>query len=276
MEFFLEFLLDLILEGSTDLAKSEKTPKAFRIFLVLFLSLLVLAMVGGTVAIAIFLLLRNREEYDLVFGILLLLIGAVMSFAVARKIRMRFRALRGKREVRIVPLEPSDEKGIHLMSALATAILREHYDPILGKDQNDYMLEKFQSVTAIADHLSHGYRYNFLYEGAKPVGFFAFYPREEEMYLSKLYLEKSARGKGYSHRVLDYLIAETRAAGLPAIELNVNKHNDSSIAAYEKLGFLRIRAEKNDIGSGYYMDDYVYRLEVKQEPDREKEKKNDR
>jgi len=30
---------------------------------------------------------------------------------------------------------------------------------------------------------------------------------------------------------------------------------------YEKLGFKILRSEKNDIGQGYYMDDYVYRLE---------------
>jgi hypothetical protein len=27
---------------------------------------------------------------------------------------------------------------------------------------------------------------------------------------------------------------------------------------YEKLGFVRVRDEKNDIGHGYYMDDFVY------------------
>ena len=47
---------------------------------------------------------------------------------------------------------------------------------------------------------------------------------------------------------------------MSAIELNVNRFNPS-IAVYEHLGMRRIRAEKNDIGSGYYMDDYVYRLD---------------
>ena len=30
----------------------------------------------------------------------------------------------------------------------------------------------------------------------------------------------------------------------------------------EKLGFRIIRSEKNDIGNGFFMDDYVCRLEV--------------
>ena len=39
------------------------------------------------------------------------------------------------------------------LSILATSILREHYDPILGKEQNDYMLEKFQSEKAIKEQI---------------------------------------------------------------------------------------------------------------------------
>ena len=34
------------------------------------------------------------------------------------------------------------------------------------------------------------------------------------------------------------------------------------IRVYEKLGFTVARAEKNDIGSGFFMDDHVYALNV--------------
>jgi RimJ/RimL family protein N-acetyltransferase len=47
---------------------------------------------------------------------------------------------------------------------------------------------------------------------------------------------------------------------LNRIELNVNKNNQSKYI-YEKLGFKILRAEKIDIGNGFYMDDYVYYLE---------------
>ena len=59
-------------------------------------------------------------------------------------------------------LAPDDGDGILVMSRLATDILREHYDPILGKAQNDYMLEKFQSVEAINHQLASGYQYYFV------------------------------------------------------------------------------------------------------------------
>ena len=60
--------------------------------------------------------------------------------------------------------------------------------------------------------------------------------------------------------MIDFVKNEAKAAGLNAIELNVNKNNISKYI-YEHLGFRLIRDEKNDIGHGYFMDDYVYRLE---------------
>ena len=158
-------------------------------------------------------------------------------------------------------LNPDDNEGIDEMSAMATAILREHYDPIIGKAQNDYMLEMFQSVPAIRGQMDKGYRYYFVRAGGRNAGFMAFYPRGDSMYLSKLYLYKDQRGKGYSHGMIGFVADRAREEGLRAVELNVNRFN-STVQIYEKLGFKVIREEKNDIGSGYYMDDYVYRLEL--------------
>ena len=48
----------------------------------------------------------------------------------------------------------TDGDGIREMSAVATAILRDYYDPIIGKEQNDYMLAKFQTPDAIRGQLA--------------------------------------------------------------------------------------------------------------------------
>lgn len=158
-------------------------------------------------------------------------------------------------------LAQGDRDGIAALSRLATGILREHYDPIVGKAQNDYMLEKFQSVDAIVHQLESGYRYYVVRSAGRDIGFFAFYPRGKAMYLSKLYLLKEERGRGYSRLMVDFVVAKAREASLDSVELNVNKRNDA-ISVYERLGFKRVRSEKNDIGNGYYMDDYVYALNV--------------
>lgn len=37
-------------------------------------------------------------------------------------------------------LKQDDAAGIAEMSAMATEIVREHFDPIIGRAQNDYMI----------------------------------------------------------------------------------------------------------------------------------------
>jgi len=154
-----------------------------------------------------------------------------------------------------------NEQGIAEMSKMATAIVREHFDPLIGKAQNDYMLQLFQSEDAIAKQLDSGYRYFFVADGERTVGFIAFYPKGQVMYLSKFYLYRDERGKGYAHQMLDFIVQETKKIGRDGIELNVNKLNPAC-QVYEHLGFKKIRAEKNDIGHGFYMDDFVYRLDL--------------
>lgn len=160
-----------------------------------------------------------------------------------------------------IKLVSENSEDVLKMSQMATLILRDYYDPILGKEQNDYMLEKFQSVNAIKEQLKEGYQYFFVKDNDIDLGFVAFYPKEDFLYLSKFYLYKEARGKGYARGILDFLISETKKLNLKGIELNVNKYN-VTCKIYEKLGFRRIRSEKNDIGQGYFMDDYVYFYDV--------------
>ena len=164
-------------------------------------------------------------------------------------------------ELQFEELFAGDMPRIKEMSALASSIVKEYYDPLLGAAQNDYMIGLFQSVPAVTAQLAEGKRYFFVLYGGEDIGFFCFYPHDDAMYLSKFYLRADMRGRGFARPILAFIGGETRKAGLPAIELNVNKYN-ATTEIYERLGFVRIRSEKNDIGHGYYMDDYVYRLEV--------------
>lgn len=169
------------------------------------------------------------------------------------------------RKMKYIEVKINDENAIVKMSFLATEIVRDYYEPILGKAQNEYMLEKFQSVRAIKEQLLSGYRYFFIAEESPnetPLGFFAVYNRKDALYLSKFYLYADKRNKGYGKKTLNFIKSLAEKENLGAIELNVNRKNYPSVAAYEKMGFALYREEKNDIGSGYYMDDFVYRLEI--------------
>ncbi|MFW6280687.1 MAG: GNAT family N-acetyltransferase [Halanaerobium sp.] len=155
-------------------------------------------------------------------------------------------------------VEKDDFSSVQRLSKLAAEIVKKHFDPIIGPEQNDYMIEKFLSVESITEQLKEGYQYYFVQnEQQKDIGFLAFYPKEESMYLSKFYLKEEARGKGLSRKMLNFVIEAARRDGFTSIRLNVNKNNNA-VKAYKSLGFEKVGERKKDIGNGFYMDDYVF------------------
>ncbi len=154
-------------------------------------------------------------------------------------------------------------RQIETLAALASKIWHEHYTPLLGAAQVDYMVEKFQSAPALAHQMEHeGYTYYLLLLDGVPAGFMGFRPEPGKMFLSKLYVDRPYRRRHLAARALAFLREICRGQGLTEIYLTVNRHNDGSIAAYRKLGFSVAREEKADIGNGFYMDDYIMSLDV--------------
>ena len=161
-----------------------------------------------------------------------------------------------------IPVQASDSAAVSRLSVFASGIVKDCFDPIIGAAQNDYMIANFQSAESIASQIAHGCSYYFVCSEGREAGFIAFYPRGTEMYLSKFYIEKSSRGKGYSREMFRFVADAAGKAELMSVTLNVNRHNAIAIAVYERLGFVKLREEKNGIGGGFVMDDFVmeYRL----------------
>ena len=150
---------------------------------------------------------------------------------------------------------------IDTLTTIAKQVWHETFDPILEPGQTDYMIEKFQSDHAVKDQMAHqNYRYYLAKLGDRCAGFVGFAPRyegKEEMYLSKVYLLSECRGQGVVRKLFDLVEEEARKEGLPYIRLTVNKHNTHAFQVYQHLGYENVESVKVDIGSGYYMDDYV-------------------
>ena len=150
-----------------------------------------------------------------------------------------------------------------LVSGLAKTIWYDHYSPIIGKEQVDYMLGKYQTSKAIQSQMEQeGNYYYLIHYDFVPVGYIGIIEKNHELFLSKLYILSSERGKGIGHKAIDFLVVRCREIGAPYITLTVNKLNEPSITAYEKLGFEIYGEVVSDIGSGYVMDDYLMRFRV--------------
>jgi len=154
-------------------------------------------------------------------------------------------------------------EAIEIAARLAAEIWKEHYIGIISAEQIEYMLDKFQSAHAIADQIEHqGYEYYLMQADGINAGYLAIRPENSKMFLSKLYLLKEHRGRGYGSRAIRFLAELCKERKLNAIWLTVNRHNASSIAVYERNGFRTVRTQVADIGGGFVMDDYVMEKEV--------------
>lgn len=153
-------------------------------------------------------------------------------------------------------------QDINDTARLANGIWHEHFTPIIGEKQVNYMLDRFQSAPAIAEQIRQGYLYFALILDHRQIGYAAFRIDDDALFLSKLYIQKEFRGRGFSHAVITYAEKLAREQAKPVIRLTCNKNNVSSLAVYKKIGFGIVREEKADIGSGFFMDDYILEKQV--------------
>ncbi len=158
----------------------------------------------------------------------------------------------------------NNEKDIYSLSRLATEIVREHYDPIIGKEQNDYMLKKFQSVEGIKSQFDNGYEYYFLYlkDENQNIGFIGLCEEKKKLFLSKFYIKKEHRNKGYGKQAFEFIKNLAIKCNKESIYLTVNRNNTVTIQKYYRLGLKKVEERKTDIGKGYYMDDYILEYNI--------------
>lgn len=159
----------------------------------------------------------------------------------------------------LIPVTTADQ--IKQVAALARQIWTEHFTPIIGSAQVEYMLCEIQSEAAIADQIRNkGYHYYLLDTDSQIVGYCGIAFNDDALFLSKLYILKAFRGKGIARKAIDFLKSIARKKKLDKITLTCNKYNAGPITAYEKLGFVNTGPIVQDIGQGFIMDDYKMEL----------------
>ena len=147
---------------------------------------------------------------------------------------------------------------------LAREIWQEHYVPIIGQKQVDYMLEKFQSESAVVEQLGESYEYYLVINDGQCKGYVAVVPSgsEPSVLISKLYVRKSERGLGLGKEMLRFVEDLGRERGIQKIWLTVNKNNADSIAWYSRMGFKNTGPIVQDIGGGFVMDDFRFEKKI--------------
>lgn len=161
--------------------------------------------------------------------------------------------------IEIKPAQIGDLETIH---NLAHEIWPTAYLEILGRQQLDYMLEKIYSLSALENQFSVlKHHFIIMTEDKSPIGFASYSLHKDAAiyHLNKIYVLPGQQGKNLGKQLLTYIISQIKKSGAHSLQLNVNRYN-KALHFYEKQGFKIIRHEDIDIGSGYFMNDYVMEL----------------
>lgn len=167
------------------------------------------------------------------------------------------------KDLRIIPV--TNMELVYSVYAVADAIWTQHYTPILGEAQVEYMVEKFLSPEAVTEQINSGYEYFLFSYDYTFAGFAGIHEKDGQLFLSKLYVDEEFRGKGIGKYMFQKFIEICKMRNLSKIWLTCNRNNTNSLAFYEHLGFLKVREEVTDIGNGFVMDDFILEYEIKKD-----------
>jgi ribosomal protein S18 acetylase RimI-like enzyme len=159
-----------------------------------------------------------------------------------------------------VEIAPLADHDVDALCELASIIWRQHYPPIIGAAQTEYMLAQRYAPSVIRAELMAGNAWwDVLCVEQEMVAFACSFPAEakHEMKLDKLYVRPDQQRRGYGGTLIAHTCERAKRIGYENVILAVNKRNEKAIAAYRKYGFDIRDAIVKDIGSGFSMDDFV-------------------
>lgn len=149
-------------------------------------------------------------------------------------------------------------KNINELAQLAFEIWHEYWVEILSIEQIDYMVENFQSESAIRNQIENeNYAYFFIQKNGENIGYIGLSKKADYLFLSKFYIKKDFRNKGIGTRVFKFIKNFTQQFGYKKIQLTVNKNNINTIKAYKKWGVQIVNSVITPIGNDFVMDDYI-------------------
>jgi diamine N-acetyltransferase len=158
----------------------------------------------------------------------------------------------------MINIRLANENDLTTVEQLAREIWPVAYNGIVPPQQLEYMLNLIYNNAALRDQLQNQ-QHTFLMveQDGKPVGFASYSTVAPGVSkLHKLYVHQSTQGQGIGKQLIDHIIAQLQSQSVHTLRLNVNRYNKARFF-YEKLGFVIMKEEDVDIGSGYYMIDYV-------------------
>jgi RimJ/RimL family protein N-acetyltransferase len=155
-----------------------------------------------------------------------------------------------------VSLIPAQQSDFTTIAELAKSIWLQHYVPIIGEEQVNYMLNKMYSKASLTEQIQLKMHSFFLIQvDHKTVGFVSISNTDNEYWIHKFYVLQNNQNKGVGSLVFTKLLQ--LMINPKHIRLTVNRQNYKSINFYFKIGFKIEEVADFNIGDGYFMNDFV-------------------
>lgn len=150
----------------------------------------------------------------------------------------------------------AEKSDVQLIAQLADSIWRKHYITIITMEQIDYMLDLMYSAKSLTKQMEEGHEFTLVYSKEKPIGYISLSSSDGRNYfLHKFYIEVEDQGKGIGSELFSYILDKLPNA--ESIELCVNRENFKTVNFYFKHGFVIKKIINQDIGGGFFMNDFV-------------------
>lgn len=162
--------------------------------------------------------------------------------------------------------ELSDAAQLNVVEELARKIFPRTYADLIPAEQIPYMMRLMYDDAVLRKEFGSGVKFALITDAGIPVGYISWHLTDtgggKIMRLEKLYLDYSRHGRSIGNMGIRYVIDAAKRTDAVCITLNVHKRNFRAQKAYCRAGFYRWRSEKEDVGSGFFKDDYVMRLDI--------------
>jgi diamine N-acetyltransferase len=167
----------------------------------------------------------------------------------------------------MITIQQATTENIDLIREIAEKTWFVTYREILSREQLDYMFDMMYSAESIKQQmtiLNHTFFIAWLQN--KPLGYVSVEKQQENLFhLHKLYVLPESQGKGVGEILIKKAFAFAKDHSKSkecALELNMNRNN-KALDFYKRMGMHICDEGDFDIGNGYFMNDYIFRIDLK-------------
>lgn len=163
-------------------------------------------------------------------------------------------------------IRKADIHDCELIHEMASKTWENTYGTILSPEQLAYMFDMMYSIKNLHHQMCElHHQFFIIYADGQPGGYLSIETLNDDLYeFQKVYSLPQLHGTGIGRYIIEQGVAYLKSIHRKpfAVELHVNRYNPA-VNFYKHMGFYQSDQGDFPIGNGYFMNDYIMRMEVK-------------